>query len=52
MFGVFVELIGALRVISAGVEFGLAGVVECAVDAAVIGGRGGAGEAKKHCDYE
>lgn len=38
MFGVFVELIGALRVISAGVEFGLAGVVESAVDAAVIGG--------------
>lgn len=45
MFGVFVELVGALRVISASVEFGLAGVVECAVDAGVIAGRGGAVEA-------
>lgn len=38
VFGVFVELIGALRVISAGVEFRLAGVVESAVDAGVIVG--------------
>lgn len=36
MFGILVQLIGALRVISACVEFGLAGVVEGAVNALIV----------------